>query len=182
MGQYVYDLPVSTEISVKGGKGIWGMPKHQANLDFQIGTADGLEPVRPRRPVGDAHHHPEAQMDRAAPAHAIGQLLPVPRHAVQVLDLLPRTDRRVGSFHRRAADLVIGDHPRAAPLRQLDVGSRPLLTAYFPASAGILDDHIEGWFLGFDEPPSTPPEGLESVVDLALSESWLAPPKADGRG
>src|SRR5262245_62219016 len=36
-GQYVYDLPVSTEISVKGGKGIWGMPKHQANLDFVIG-------------------------------------------------------------------------------------------------------------------------------------------------
>ena len=36
MGQYVYDLPVSTEISVKGGKGIWGMPKHQANLDFRI--------------------------------------------------------------------------------------------------------------------------------------------------
>src|SRR6185503_9978319 len=33
-GQYVLDLPVSTEISVKGGKGIWGMPKHQANLDF----------------------------------------------------------------------------------------------------------------------------------------------------
>jgi hypothetical protein len=28
LGQYVYDLPVSTEISVKGGKGIWGMPKH----------------------------------------------------------------------------------------------------------------------------------------------------------
>lgn len=27
-GQFVYDLPVSTEISVKGGKGIWGMPKH----------------------------------------------------------------------------------------------------------------------------------------------------------
>ena len=35
-GQYVYDLPVSTEISVKGGKGIWGMPKHQANLDFVV--------------------------------------------------------------------------------------------------------------------------------------------------
>src|SRR5262249_27473934 len=37
LGQYVYDLPVSSEISVKGGKGIWGMPKHQANLDFRIG-------------------------------------------------------------------------------------------------------------------------------------------------
>src|SRR5205823_6055394 len=36
-GQWVYDLPVSTEISVKGGKGIWGMPKHQANLNFVIG-------------------------------------------------------------------------------------------------------------------------------------------------
>ena len=35
-GQYVIDLPVSSEISVKGGKGIWGMPKHQANLDFKI--------------------------------------------------------------------------------------------------------------------------------------------------
>ena len=33
-GQYVADLPVSTEISVKGGKGIWGMPKHQAGLAF----------------------------------------------------------------------------------------------------------------------------------------------------
>jgi Acetoacetate decarboxylase (ADC) len=37
MGQYVYDLPVSTEISVKGGRGIWGMPKHQASLDFRVG-------------------------------------------------------------------------------------------------------------------------------------------------
>src|SRR3954471_20506780 len=38
VGQFVVDLPVSTEISVKGGKGIWGMPKHQANLDFVIGA------------------------------------------------------------------------------------------------------------------------------------------------
>jgi Acetoacetate decarboxylase (ADC) len=37
LGQYVYDLPVSTEISVKGGKGIWGMPKHQASLEFLVG-------------------------------------------------------------------------------------------------------------------------------------------------
>src|SRR5208283_2248998 len=37
LGQFVVDLPVSTEISVKGGKGIWGMPKHQANLDYTVG-------------------------------------------------------------------------------------------------------------------------------------------------
>ena len=36
-GQWVFDLPVSSEVSVKGGKGIWGMPKHQANLDYVIG-------------------------------------------------------------------------------------------------------------------------------------------------
>jgi hypothetical protein len=36
-GQFVFDLPVSTEISVKGGKGIWGMPKHQANLNYIVG-------------------------------------------------------------------------------------------------------------------------------------------------
>src|ERR1700760_4688739 len=36
-GQYVFDLPVSTEVSVNGGKGIWGMPKHQANLNYIIG-------------------------------------------------------------------------------------------------------------------------------------------------
>jgi hypothetical protein len=35
-GQFVLDLPVSSEISVKGGNGIWGMPKHQANLDFTV--------------------------------------------------------------------------------------------------------------------------------------------------
>src|SRR4029079_716239 len=34
--QYVVDLPVSSEISVKGGKGIWGMPKHRASLDFVV--------------------------------------------------------------------------------------------------------------------------------------------------
>ena len=38
-GQFVVDLPVSTEISVKGGKGIWGMPKHRANLDYLEGKA-----------------------------------------------------------------------------------------------------------------------------------------------
>jgi hypothetical protein len=35
-GQLILDLPVSTEISVKGGKGVWGMPKHQAFLEFEV--------------------------------------------------------------------------------------------------------------------------------------------------
>jgi hypothetical protein len=35
-GQFVVNLPVSSEISVKGGKGIWGMPKEQGSLDYRI--------------------------------------------------------------------------------------------------------------------------------------------------
>src|ERR671916_167616 len=35
-GGYVSEMPVSTEISVKGGKGIWGTPKVQPNLDFNV--------------------------------------------------------------------------------------------------------------------------------------------------
>ena len=66
----------------------------------------------------------------------------------------------------RGAELVIGDHPRLAPLKKLGIGTRPLATCFFPASAGILDDHYEGWFLSFDDPPTKPFEGLESVVGL----------------
>ena len=89
VGQWVVDLPVSTEISVKGGKGIWGMPKHQANLAFgerddkvwSQYDLDGqlccrIEIDRPR-------------LQRAAgAARAGGQLLRVPRDAVQVRDLV----------------------------------------------------------------------------------------------
>ncbi len=34
LGVYIVDLPVSTEISVKGGRAIWGMAKRRAALDF----------------------------------------------------------------------------------------------------------------------------------------------------
>ena len=36
-GVCIDDLPVSSEISVKGGVGIWGMAKRRANLDFIVG-------------------------------------------------------------------------------------------------------------------------------------------------
>ena len=55
LGQYVVDLPVSTEVSVKGGKGIWGMPKHQANLDFVVTDARRFRAVRRRRKAGLFH-------------------------------------------------------------------------------------------------------------------------------
>lgn len=174
-GQYVLDLPVSTEISVKGGKGIWGMPKHQANLDFVISKRtvssqydlDGqlavrIEIDRPRfagLPVGAAATNYCAFR---------GMLMKSYIHF-----------RGKGGFNlpfTRSGRLVIGDHPRVAPLKELGIAERPLLTAWFPRTAGVLDDHFECWFLHYDQPPTDIPEGLESVVGLGQSQEWLAPP------
>jgi hypothetical protein len=47
---------------------------------------------------------------------------------------------------------------------------------FIPEANGILDDHMETWFLIHDEAPKKMPEGLESVVDLGLDEEWLEPP------
>jgi hypothetical protein len=179
-GQFVYDLPVSTEISVKGGKGIWGMPKHQANLDFQVDA----------RTVS-SQYDVDGQL---------GMRITIPKPRWTGLPL------RVGStnfcqfrgmlfkssiyfhghigaslFSKGGGELIIGDHPRVAPLKKLDVSRNPVLTAYLPAAAGVLDDHVESWFLAFDEAPIGAPQGLESVVGLGLSETWPPPPTSDGR-
>lgn len=75
------------------------------------------------------------------------------------------------------ARFVIGDHPRLQALKALDI-KNCLATVYLPSIHGILDDHIESWFLTSDQLPEKTPEGLESVVELDLSEQWLAPPTA----
>lgn len=175
-GQYVIDLPVSSEVSVKGGKGIWGMPKHQANLDFVIA---------PRKI--------SSQYDLA------GQLcvrIEVDRPRFEPMPLSLATSNYCAfrgmlmksniSFRGRAgfnlpltrsARLEIGEHPRVQALKRLDISSRPLLSGYFPSTEGILDDHIDSWFLSCRAPPSVVPEGLESVAGLGQSQEWLAPPR-----
>jgi hypothetical protein len=180
IGQYVYDLPVSTEISVKGGKGIWGMPKHQANLDFRIDPRavssqydlDGQLAMRItiRRPRWTKLH---ISMSAANFCQFRGMLMKstIYFHGHIGVNLLPAA----------AAELIIGDSPRTAPLGALGISRRPLFTAFFPSSAGTLDDHYEGWFLSSEKPPSTEPEGMESVFNLGLSQAWLPPPSCDGR-
>jgi Acetoacetate decarboxylase (ADC) len=174
-GQYVFDLPVSTEISVKGGKGIWGMPKHQANLDFVI----------TKRTVSsqydlDGELAMRIEIDRPRLAR-----LPVAGAAVNYSAfrgmlvksyIYFRGKGGVNLPFTRSARLVIGSHPRLAPLKELDVSHRPLATAWFPQTAGTLDDHLEAWFLHYDRPPTEVPEGLDSVVGLGQSQEWLPPP------
>jgi hypothetical protein len=175
-GQYVVDLPVSSEISVKGGKGIWGMPKHQANLDFIVGDAT----VSSRYEVGGrlACH---IEIDRPG-----NTALPLDVGAVNYCTYRGMLMRSSVHF-RGAADiatgssagarLVLGDAPRVEPLRHIGIGSRPLFTAFLPTTTGILDDHVECWFVTHDEPVTAAPEGLESVVGLSLSQAWLDPPE-----
>jgi hypothetical protein len=179
LGQYVVDLPVSTEISVKGGKGIWGMPKHQANLDFRIDERtvssqydkDGqlavrIEIDRPRRawlPM------------RAAGANYCqfrGMLMK------SFIYFRGKFGFRLG--RKAKARLTLGDHPRAQPLKTLDIAPKPFFVGFLPSSNGVLDDHFECWFLTHPALPAGQSEGMESVVGLGLSQQWLPPPSAAG--
>ncbi len=176
-GQYVLDLPVSTEISVKGGKGIWGMPKHRAALNFEVGDDtvssqyddDGqlvmyVELARPK----------ELRLPLSMGASNYCEF----RGMLMKSDVYFRGKAGLALGGRARAKLEIGPHPRLQPLKQLDIGSKPLFTAFFPEAHGLLDDHAESWFIGYDKPPAQAPEGMESVIGLGLGEDWLPPPSA----
>jgi hypothetical protein len=174
-GQFVVDLPVSTEVSVKGGKGIWGMPKHQANLDFVIRD----DRVWSQYDL-DGQLCCRIELDRPRWAG-----LPLSTGAVNYCAFRGMLNKSTIHFRGRAgfklpltrsARLTFGDHPRMAPLKTLQARERPLFVGFFPQTRGILDDHMESWFLTFNEPPTEAPEGLESVVDLGLGREWLTPP------
>src|SRR5205085_2061463 len=157
-GQYVDDLPVSTEISVKGGKGIWGMPKHQANLNFII--ADETVSAQYDK---DGQFAMKIEIERPRKTW-----LPINMGGTnycQYRGLLMKSTlyfkARAGfTFRKRgAARLTIGDHPRVRALKELEVEADPIFTAFIPAANGVLDDHFEGWFLSFPQPPTSRPEG-----------------------
>ena len=184
-GQYVWDLPVSSLISVKGGKGIWGMPKHQANLDFQVDAHSmssqyDLDGKLCMRITVDRPHGPKIPLNKMAAVNWCqfrGMLM---KSSIYFTD---RAEVAVGPFAK--AQLLIGDHPRMDPLRTLDMSSKALFTACLPHSKGVLDDHFESWFItsskavGSDERWGG--DGLDSVYDLPNSTEWLDPPAASGR-
>lgn len=182
VGQYVLDLPVSSEISVKGGKGIWGMPKHQANLDFRIDDAsvssqydlDGTLAMRIeiRRDPRLRLRLP-FRMSAANYCSFRGMLVK------SYIHFRGPVEGAVGPW--ASAQLLLGDSPRVDPLRSLDVSSKPLFTAVLPKTTGILDDYFESWFLTGDGSPPPPTEGLDSVVGLTQAQEWLDAPSAAGR-
>lgn len=173
-GQFVYDLPVSTEISVKGGRGIWGMPKRQANLDYLVTDASVSTQY-------DLEGQLAMRVDLRRPKFSG---LPIRGSSVAYCNLrgmlwksyLYFKGRGGFSLRRGAARLTIGDSPRMDPVRSLEVDPRSVFAAFLPDSSGVLDDHVESWFLGLEDPPVQTPEGLETVVALGLGTDWLAPP------
>ena len=176
-GQFILDLPVSSEVSVKGGKGIWGMPKHQANLDFKITD----QTVSSQYDL-DGQLCVKVEIDR--PKLAIVPLNMSAINYAAFRGLLMKSylyfQGKAGFnlFKEGSARLYIGSHPRVAKLKELEIDPDPVMTAFFPETKGTLDDHFEGWFLSYDQPPEHPMDGLESVVNLGLGEEWLAPPSA----
>jgi hypothetical protein len=177
VGQYVVELPVSSEVSVKGGKGIWGMPKHQAPLDFKI-TDDKVSSQYDL----DGKLCTYVEIERPASTN-----LPLKMAASNFCafrGMLWKSDVYfegkagfcVGS--KAKAKFVVGDHPRVQKLKDLEIRPDPLATAFIPSANGTLDDHVEGWFLTSDNAPSETPEGMESVINLGRGEKWPAPPDA----
>jgi hypothetical protein len=176
VGQFVCDLPVSSEISVKGGKGIWGMPKHQASLDFIIGE-DWVSSQY------DLDGRLVMRVDVRRPRSARFPLSMGAINYCQFRGMLMKSfihfRGRIGFslFRKGSAKLVLGDHPRVQPLRELEIGKDPVFSGFFPQTQGTLDDHFEAWFLSYDKPPLQQPEGLESVIALGLGQEWLTPPR-----
>jgi len=176
-GQYVFDLPVSTEISVKGGKGVWGMPKHQANLDFII--KDDVVSSQ-----YDKHGKLAMRIEIDRPKRTWLPMSAGTANYCEFRGMLMKSyvyfKGKVGFsfFKKGSARLTLGSHPRMQPLKELDIRPDPLFVAYLPETRGVLDDYFESWFLSHEDPPTGSGEGLESVIDLGHGEEWLEPPSA----
>lgn len=175
-GQYILDLPVSSEVSVKGGKGIWGMPKHKANLDFIV-----TEEMVSSQYEKDGQFAFRIEIYRPKSASLKINIGAVNycrfRNMLMASFIYFKSKAGVNLFNKAKANLYIGDHPNVSFLREIDINPDPFFTMYMPNANGILDDHFECWFMTYDDPPGEMPEGLESIYDLGLSEDWLPAPQ-----
>ncbi len=153
------------------------MPKHQANLDFQIAT----------NKISSQYDLDGQLCAYVEISHRGSPWLPINMSASNYCvfrGMLFKSDIHfkgkawVAWTSRAQARFVIGDHPRVHFLKLLGIADKPLMAAYIPNVVGTLDDHVESWYLTAAEPPIQTPEGMKSVVDLPLSEDWLPPPAA----
>lgn len=176
-GQFVYDLPVSSEVSVKGGKGVWGMPKHRASLDF----IEGKDWITSQYDL-DGQFMMKIDVKRPSsiwmPINAGSANYCAFRGMLMKSYIYFQGKAGLHLFKKDSARLHIGNHPKMQALKTLNIDPKPVFAAYFPETHGRLDDHFESWFLSYAEAPKQTPEGLESVINLGRGEEWLPSPSA----
>ncbi|WOH19985.1 acetoacetate decarboxylase family protein [Paenarthrobacter sp. GOM3] len=179
LGQFVVDLPVSSEVSVKGGKGIWGMPKHQANLDFVVTDSTVSAQYDQDGQLG-CYIEIERPEPLALPLKLAASNYCVFRNMLWKSDIYFEASGDIALGAQAKARLILGDAPGVEPLKNLQVGSKPVFTAWLPEAHGVLDDHFEAWFLTAPtEAGASALKGgdmMDSVADLGQSQEWLAPP------
>lgn len=178
-GQFVVDLPVSTEISTKGGRGIWGMPKHKASLDY----IEGRKWVSAQF---DLDGMMAARFDIRRPRKTG---LPISMGALNYCMFRGMIYRSYIYFRGKAglafrkrgsARFILGDHPRMNGLKSLNHDAEPLFAVYMPSIRGVLDDYLESWFVTVPTRPEAPlSEGLEMTYPLGYSDERLPPPVRD---
>jgi hypothetical protein len=176
-GQCVIDLPVSSEISVKGGRGIWGMPKHRQALNFLIDDdtvsaqydLDGTLAVKVVIPKPKSIWVPFS-VSAANYCAFRGMLM---KSYVYFKTTLGFT---LGGKNKTVGKFIVGDHPRVQWLRDLDIADSPFMSAFLPGFEGNLDDHIECWFLTAKNRITELPEGLEMTHPLGYGEEWPTTP------
>jgi len=175
VGAYICDLPVSTQVSVKGGRGIWGMAKRQANLDFVVGetTVSSQYSLDDRLVLRvDVPRPAECRL----PVRLTGTGYGAWRGLLTRSTLRLRGRAGLAFSKRRSGCLIIGDHPQADLLRRLDVSEHPLFTCFIPEATGVLNDYVESWFLTSDSRPVEPELDLTDVINLEASTTRLAAP------
>lgn len=175
-GQFILDLPVSTEISVKGGKGIWGMPKHRSNLDFVV-TDDMVSAQYEDN--GQFAFRIEIERPKTAklPLSVMATNYSHFRNMLMASYIYFGAKAGIRFGKKARGSLYIGDHARTAYMRDIGLESDPFFTLFMPDATGTLDDHFQCWFMTYDTPPTAvTPEGMESVINLGLGEQWLPAP------
>ena len=175
-GQFILDLPVSSEISVKGGKGIWGMPKHKANLDFII--TDKQVSAQYEK---DGQFAFRIEIDKPAKANFPINISATNyshfRNMLMASYIHFKAKAGIRFGKKATGRLYIGDHPRVKFMKDLKIESKPFFTLFMPDANGILDDYFECWFMTYEQKPErVTPEGFENVFNLGLNEDWLPPP------
>jgi hypothetical protein len=179
LGQYVVDLPVSTEVSVKGGKGIWGMPKHQASLDFVVTDSTVSAQYDDGGRLG-CFIEIERPGAAGIPLKLAASNYCAFRGMLMKSDIYFEATGDIALGNEAKARLVLGDAPGVAALKGLKPADKPVFTAYLPEAHGVLDDHFEAWFLTAPtaEDAARIPGGdpLESVAGLGQGQEWLPAP------